>query len=66
MIGNLDAITLNLESLKEFGFINYYGSQRFGTRHVPTHHVGKQLLLGNWQEVGLASYYSEQLDSLVD
>jgi len=39
-----------LESLKEFGFINYYGSQRFGTRHVGTHTVGKQLLLGNWAE----------------
>lgn len=41
----------NLESLKEIGFINYYGPQRFGTRHVPTHFIGKQLILGRWQEV---------------
>lgn len=51
VIGNESQILANLESLKEVGFINYYGSQRFGTRHVPTHYIGKQLILGRWQKV---------------
>lgn len=51
VIGEENHIKAKLESLKEKGFVNYYGSQRFGTRHVPTHHIGKQLLLGNWREV---------------
>ncbi len=51
IIGDESQILANLESLKEVGFINYYGSQRFGTRHVPTHYIGKQLILGRWQKV---------------
>ncbi|XP_057372375.1 pseudouridylate synthase 7 homolog [Daphnia carinata] len=50
VLGDESQILANLESLKEVGFINYYGSQRFGTRHVPTHFIGKQLILGRWQE----------------
>ncbi|XP_071455236.1 pseudouridylate synthase 7 homolog [Hetaerina americana] len=38
------------KSLKEKGFINYYGLQRFGSTSVPTHHVGRALLLGKWKE----------------
>lgn len=51
VIGEPNQIERKLESLKENGFINYYGAQRFGTRHVPTHAIGKQLLLGEWQKV---------------
>ncbi|KAM3869805.1 pseudouridylate synthase 7 homolog [Diretmus argenteus] len=40
-----------LTSLKETGFINYYGMQRFGTTAVPTHHVGRAILKNNWSEV---------------
>lgn len=36
-------------SLRENGFINYYGMQRFGTFSVSTHEIGKELLLENWQ-----------------
>ncbi|XP_023174210.2 pseudouridylate synthase 7 homolog [Drosophila hydei] len=40
-----DHIELALQSLKERGFINYYGLQRFGnSASVPTHEVGVALL----------------------
>eukprot|EP00106_Octopus_bimaculoides_P009109 XP_014776551.1 PREDICTED: pseudouridylate synthase 7 homolog [Octopus bimaculoides] len=39
-----------LESLKERGFINYYGMQRFGTTSIPTYHIGRALLHSNWKE----------------
>ncbi|XP_017787625.1 PREDICTED: pseudouridylate synthase 7 homolog [Habropoda laboriosa] len=38
-------------SLRDFGFINYYGLQRFGTvPAIPTYEIGKALLQGNWHE----------------
>ncbi|KAF7649313.1 hypothetical protein LDENG_00143520, partial [Lucifuga dentata] len=40
-----------MTSLKETGFINYYGMQRFGTTAVPTQHVGRAILKSNWNEV---------------
>ncbi|KAM7388828.1 hypothetical protein PAMP_024975 [Pampus punctatissimus] len=40
-----------LTSLKQTGFINYYGMQRFGTTAVPTQHVGRAILKNNWKEV---------------
>ncbi|XP_034239113.1 LOW QUALITY PROTEIN: pseudouridylate synthase 7 homolog [Thrips palmi] len=49
--GSEEQIKSGLESLKKNGFINYYGLQRFGTnKAVPTHRVGKALLLGDWQK----------------
>ncbi|XP_014670043.1 PREDICTED: pseudouridylate synthase 7 homolog [Priapulus caudatus] len=39
-----------MASLRDNGFINYYGMQRFGTTTIPTHHVGRALLLSKWQE----------------
>lgn len=40
-----------VKSLKESGFINYYGLQRFGNcASIPTFLVGKALLKGNWKE----------------
>ncbi|GBP87713.1 Multisubstrate pseudouridine synthase 7 [Eumeta japonica] len=39
------------EDLKTKGFINYYGLQRFGTRHnMPTYDIGRKLLQGNFKE----------------
>eukprot|EP01127_Copromyxa_protea_P007970 TRINITY_DN1812_c0_g3_i1.p1 TRINITY_DN1812_c0_g3~~TRINITY_DN1812_c0_g3_i1.p1 ORF type:complete len:726 (+),score=254.94 TRINITY_DN1812_c0_g3_i1:197-2179(+) len=38
------------ESIKQNGFINYYGTQRFGTGTISTHTVGKELLLSHWEE----------------
>ena len=37
-----------MKSLAEFGFINYFGTQRFGTMGVPTHVIGKELIIGNY------------------
>ncbi|XP_005205429.2 pseudouridylate synthase 7 homolog isoform X2 [Bos taurus] len=40
-----------MNSLKEIGFINYYGMQRFGTTAVPTYQVGRAILQNSWAEV---------------
>lgn len=46
-----DDIELSLQSLKENGFINYYGLQRFGNNSaVPTHQVGLALIRGQFKE----------------
>uniref|UniRef100_A0A8C9A3T0 Pseudouridylate synthase 7 homolog n=1 Tax=Prolemur simus TaxID=1328070 RepID=A0A8C9A3T0_PROSS len=38
--GTDDQVQQAMNSLKEIGFINYYGMQRFGTTAVPTYQVG--------------------------
>nr|XP_057932534.1 pseudouridylate synthase 7 homolog isoform X1 [Doryrhamphus excisus] len=38
-------------SLKQTGFINYYGMQRFGTTAVPTQQVGRAILKNDWNQV---------------
>lgn len=45
-----DPATLDLamESIQTKGFINYYGMQRFGTSHIPTHAVGLAILQQDW------------------
>ncbi|KAG9329775.1 hypothetical protein JZ751_029639 [Albula glossodonta] len=40
-----------MHSLRDTGFINYYGMQRFGTTAVPTYQVGRAILQNNWTEV---------------
>ncbi|SCU82641.1 LADA_0C06986g1_1 [Lachancea dasiensis] len=37
--------------IKEHGFINYFGMQRFGTFSVSTHEIGKWILLEDWKKV---------------
>ncbi|XP_026095470.1 pseudouridylate synthase 7 homolog isoform X1 [Carassius auratus] len=49
--GSLEQVEQAMTSLKETGFINYYGMQRFGTTAVPTHRVGRAILQNNWKEV---------------
>ena len=44
-----DVISVAMASLRDTGFINYYGMQRFGTSTIPTHHVGRCLLHCDWQ-----------------
>lgn len=40
-----------MTSLRDNGFINYYGLQRFGSvPTIPTHEIGKCLLQGKWHE----------------
>ena len=40
-----------LESFSQFGFINYFGTQRFGTTGVPTHHIGREIICSNYSAV---------------
>ncbi|XP_066561607.1 pseudouridylate synthase 7 homolog isoform X2 [Amia ocellicauda] len=40
-----------MTSLRDTGFINYYGMQRFGTTAVPTYQVGRAILQNSWKEV---------------
>lgn len=47
----LSKIIKACKSIKERGFINYYGMQRFGTSSVPTHFIGKLCLLERWKDV---------------
>ena len=47
---DLGEIEKAMASLRENGFINYYGMQRFGTSLVSTHSVGALLLNGHWKE----------------
>jgi tRNA(Glu) U13 pseudouridine synthase TruD len=41
---------MSLRHLKENGFINYYGMQRFGTGSISTHTVGQHILKADWKE----------------
>ncbi|KAJ4439010.1 hypothetical protein ANN_14966, partial [Periplaneta americana] len=52
--GTDEQIDQAMNNLKEKGFINYYGLQRFGSSSsVPTPEVGRALLLGEWKEVSI-------------
>lgn len=49
--GAAEKIEEAMISLRDDGFINYFGLQRFGTvADIPTHEIGKALLQGNWKE----------------
>lgn len=41
----------NLNKLKENGFINYFGMQRFGSREVGTHNIGVEVLKKNFKKI---------------
>ncbi|KAL0112675.1 hypothetical protein PUN28_012147 [Cardiocondyla obscurior] len=46
-----EKIEQTMVSLRDNGFINYYGLQRFGSvPTIPTHEIGKCLLQGKWRE----------------
>lgn len=47
-----DAVKPILESLKNQGFINYFGMQRFGTFSNSTHEIGKEMLNWQWKKAG--------------
>ncbi|GAA5980746.1 hypothetical protein JCM10908_001762 [Rhodotorula pacifica] len=58
----------SVSSIRERGFINYYGMQRFGTAPIPTHAVGLALLRGEWAlaaELLLAEREGEQQDMIL-
>lgn len=39
-----------IADLETYGFINYFGLQRFGSGQTPTHDIGIALLQGNWRK----------------
>lgn len=41
MTGCDELIGVAMKSLRDVGFINYYGMQRFGTTRVTTHNIGR-------------------------
>ena len=45
-----EIISESLKTLRETGFINFFGMQRFGNSSVPTHAVGLKLLQCKWTE----------------
>ncbi|XP_018610354.1 pseudouridylate synthase 7 homolog isoform X2 [Scleropages formosus] len=49
--GTEEQVEQAMSSLRNTGFINYYGMQRFGTTAVPTYQVGRAILQNNWTEV---------------
>ncbi|PIK48802.1 putative pseudouridylate synthase 7-like [Apostichopus japonicus] len=50
VVGSQPEMEKALISLKEKGFINYFGMQRFGNTSVPTHHIGRAVLKNQWEE----------------
>ncbi|XP_070192243.1 pseudouridylate synthase 7 homolog isoform X2 [Littorina saxatilis] len=50
VVGEEEDIEKGLTSLREVGFVNYYGLQRFGSLSVPTHMVGRALLKEDYEE----------------
>lgn len=38
------------ENIRQNGFINYFGLQRFGSSSIPTHQIGIEILKGNFEE----------------
>ncbi|XP_053320233.1 pseudouridylate synthase 7 homolog isoform X2 [Spea bombifrons] len=49
--GTDEQVKQAMTSLRDIGFINYYGMQRFGTTAVPTYQVGRAILQNNWNEM---------------
>eukprot|EP01090_Pellita_catalonica_P001376 TRINITY_DN11084_c0_g1_i1.p1 TRINITY_DN11084_c0_g1~~TRINITY_DN11084_c0_g1_i1.p1 ORF type:complete len:397 (-),score=58.89 TRINITY_DN11084_c0_g1_i1:151-1245(-) len=45
-----ELITQSIKSIKDRGFINYFGLQRFGTSAVSTHSIGRACLRSDWKE----------------
>ncbi|GMK54184.1 hypothetical protein CspeluHIS016_0107700 [Cutaneotrichosporon spelunceum] len=45
-----EAVDAAMASIRDRGFVNYYGMQRFGTSTVPTHVIGLLLLQQKWGE----------------
>ena len=48
--GPVESIERAVESLKETGFINYFGMQRFGGGHFGTHQIGQLIMQQKYRE----------------
>ncbi|KAF5344114.1 hypothetical protein D9758_008840 [Tetrapyrgos nigripes] len=49
-VDSMSTLDKALNIIKNNGFINYYGMQRFGTASVPTHAIGLALLQSDWHK----------------
>ncbi|CAE8699197.1 unnamed protein product, partial [Polarella glacialis] len=45
-----DVLGQAFDTVKETGFLNYFGLQRFGTREIRTHTVGSAIISSRWKE----------------
>ncbi|GJJ69952.1 tRNA pseudouridine13 synthase [Entomortierella parvispora] len=50
IVDSEETLNRSMVSLRDKGFMNYFGMQRFGTGSVGTHDVGRALLRGEWAE----------------
>uniref|UniRef100_A0A8C4Q4J6 Pseudouridine synthase 7 n=1 Tax=Eptatretus burgeri TaxID=7764 RepID=A0A8C4Q4J6_EPTBU len=48
--GSKEQVDKAMCSLRDVGFINYYGMQRFGTTAIPTYMIGRAILRDQWDE----------------
>ncbi|KAF9981010.1 multisubstrate pseudouridine synthase 7 [Mortierella antarctica] len=48
LVESEEILNLSMVSLRDKGFINYFGMQRFGTGSVGTHEVGGAILRSEW------------------
>lgn len=56
-----EVVGSSLTSLREQGFINYFGMQRFGTFSVSTHEIGLQILKGEYAQAVRLILYPQPL-----
>ncbi|KAI1316682.1 multisubstrate pseudouridine synthase 7 [Mortierella claussenii] len=49
LVDSEETLNRSMISLRDKGFINYFGMQRFGTGSVGTHTVGAAMLRGEWE-----------------
>lgn len=40
-----------VSGIDKLGFINYFGMQRFGINNIPTHLIGKKVIMNKWKDV---------------
>lgn len=55
-------IQKSMTTIREKGFINYYGMQRFGTGAIPTHHIGVLIFKNDFAGI-LATLFTPRLSS---
>ncbi len=48
--GEFSTLPDSIQHLQKYGFINYFGMQRFGTSGIPTHVIGKTILQRKFRE----------------
>jgi tRNA pseudouridine13 synthase len=59
-----ELIAKKIDEIKEKGFLNFYGPQRFGTPRLLSHHFGKLILQGKYKEAVLDFLFRPGLKGL--